>query len=125
MRNPSRLVLVLACLVFAVPAYAQSKAEFRVGDVFVAVGGGSYQVFHSNGSTYVSEGNIVGSTSGTTAGCASDATYHLITTDFPVPDVSSSAVDRWAMNGDPDNLHSVIQTLSLPAGVSNPTSVVV
>lgn len=124
MRKPSRLVLVLACLAFAVPAYAQSKAEFRVGDVFVAVGGGSYQVFHNNGSTYVSEGNITGSTTGTTAGCASDATYHLITTDFTVPEVSSSAVDRWAMNGDPNNSHSVIQTLSLPAGVSNPTSVV-
>ena len=123
MRKPSRLVLVLACLAFAVPAYAQ-KAEFRVGDVLVAVGGGSYQQFHSNGSTYVSEGAIVGSTTGITAGCAIDATYHLISTDFTVPEISSSAVDRWAMNGDPNTSHSVIQTLSLPAGVSNPTSVV-
>jgi hypothetical protein len=92
----------------------------QVGDVFVAIGGGQYQVWHFDFSTNPLTATLVetitdGAGSGQTAGCAFDSAYHPFTTNFTKNDVFKDIID------DPQ---TSIQTISvLAAKGAQPTSV--
>jgi len=71
-----RVLALLACVFFSVPAWAQ---RWNVGYVFVAIGGGHYQVFDNNGNLIETISDGLG---GQTAGCAFDSIFDLYGTDF-------------------------------------------
>jgi hypothetical protein len=86
-------------------AYAATPVDWVVGDVFVAVGSGNYQVWHSANpaASKPSYANIqtlndgvapVGSPGGATAGCTFDSAYRLFTTNF-----TNSEVVRFSIDG--------------------------
>jgi hypothetical protein len=101
---------------------AAVPVDWVVGDVFVAAGNGSYQVWHSanpgaSSPQHTLIQTIFGPTqlTGVTAGCAFDSAYRLFGTDF-----TNTKVVRFAIN----NEHPVVQTIpSNTTGFSNSQSV--
>jgi hypothetical protein len=98
---------------------AQSlPSDRQVGDIFVAIGGGTYQVWHLNSETgeyELAESIVDGVGSGGTAGCAFDSTYHPFTTNVTNAKVFRDMID------DPQ---TPIQTISVtPANGAQPTSI--
>jgi hypothetical protein len=88
-----------------------SNPDWFPGDVFVAIGGGQYQVYHNFGTntspTYVLVETLTDPIgSGETKGCAFDASSNLFTTNF-----SNTKVFKFDANPP----HSVIQTINANA----------
>jgi hypothetical protein len=78
----------------------RAQVTWNVGDVFVAVGGGQYEVYDNTGAF---KQTITDSfAKGATAGCGFDSLFNLYTTNF-----DSSAVTEFA-GTDP---HAVVQTI--------------
>jgi hypothetical protein len=75
----------------------QIKLDRQVGEIFVAIGNGQYQVWHPAppSATLVETitQNFNGNLSGATAGCAFDATYHPFTTNLTNGDVLRHGID--------------------------------
>jgi hypothetical protein len=103
-RTIQALGLVLVLVGLDLPLRA---SDWRIGDVFVAVGNGQYKVYDNAGvfkeTITDSQGN------GFTAGCAIDSTFHLYTTNF-----SNTKVVRYAIIPP----HIVLQTID--TGVTSP-----
>jgi hypothetical protein len=94
----------------------------QVGEVFVAIGNGQYQVWHPTPPTAALVETITQNFnnvtySGGTAGCAFDPTYHPFTTNLTVNDVFRHAID------DPQNGIEQINVATNAAGGGQPTSV--
>ena len=54
-------------------------SDWKIGDVFIAVGNGQYKVYGSNGTFKETISDGLG---GITRSCAIDSTYHLLTTNY-------------------------------------------
>lgn len=112
--------LVLLVLAATVSSQGQVPLDRQVGEIFVAVGNGQYQVWHPTPPTATlvetidqNFNNIM--FSGATAGCAFDPTYHPFTTNLFNGDVFRHAID------DPQN---AIEQISVAgAGGAQPTSI--
>lgn len=95
-----------------------NSTDWVVGDAFVAIGNGSYQVWHSanptaKNPTYtlvqtINDGIAVGGSTngGATAGCGFDLAYRFFGTNF-----TNSLTDRYAIDNG-DNNHSIVQQLA-------------
>jgi hypothetical protein len=113
-------VMLMMAAAFTGHAAAAVPVDWVVGDVFVAIGNGKYQVWHNNGSAASPQYQLIQtisdtSVTGATAGCAFDSAYRLFGTDF-----TNSRVVRFTIN----NEHPVSQTIpSSTPGFSNTQSV--
>src|SRR6516162_5719420 len=95
MKNVAHLasaVRFLALLMLGATGVSQAQvsvsSDRKVGEIFVAIGGGQYQVWDFNVSTTVPVETITdGAGSGSTAGCAFNSTYHPFTTTLTNNDV--------------------------------------
>jgi hypothetical protein len=74
-------ILQIAGLVAVLLASSASMqgSDWRVGDIFVAVGNGQYKVYGSDGTFKETISDGLG---GITRSCAIDSTYHLLTTNY-------------------------------------------
>ncbi len=93
-------------------AFAQGSVDWTVGDVFVATGNGSYQIFHSINPTaknpvYTNIQSINDGLGGVTSGCAFDTGYRLFSTNFTNTDIVRFTID---------NAHGIAQ--SIPGGAT-------
>jgi hypothetical protein len=94
-------------------AFAQGSVDWTVGDVFVATGTGSYQVFHSTNPAaknpvYTNIQTIHDAeppAGSVTSGCAFDTGYRLFSTNFTNTDIVRFTID---------NAHGIAQ--SIPGG---------
>ena len=121
----TRAVGLLAVLMLGVSITSQAQLNFpsdrKVGEIFVAVGGGQYQVWHFDFSTIPPTATLVekitnGTTTDNNAGCAFNSTYHPFTTDVTANNVFKDMIH------DPQN---AIQTITPPARttLTQPTSI--
>lgn len=87
---------IMFIVVLAGWASALQASDWRVGDVFVAIGNGQYKVYGNAGNfkETISDGQ-----GGLTGGCAFDSTYHLFTTN-----ISNAKVLRYKI----DHAHGVL-----------------
>jgi hypothetical protein len=117
MRTVTRgTIQVTALLLLLLGAGASLQgSDRRLGDLFVAVGGGQYQVWRLSGTTATLVETITDSVGGSsgTAGCALDSTYHPYTTNVSADDVFRRTLD------DPQ---TIIQTINTGTG-GQPTSI--
>jgi hypothetical protein len=116
-------IAISLCIALATAfASAASPVDWVVGDVVVAAGNGSYQVWHSadpnaakpvynNPPTTISDG-VGGSTPG--SGCAFDSAYRLFTTNF-----ANSKVVRFSV----DNGHGTVPSNVMAPGLTQNESV--
>ena len=125
MKNVAHLasaVRFLALLMLGATGVSQAQvsvsSDRKVGEIFVAIGGGQYQVWDFNVSTTVPVETITdGAGSGSTAGCAFNSTYHPFTTNLTNNDVFKDMIV------DPQTPIQT-QTISvLPAKGAQPTSI--
>ena len=124
MKNVSHRTSVLGLLVFMLGATSASQAQTldrKVGEIFVAIGGGQYQVWHFDFSTtppntLVDTVTGNGVTGDINAGCAFDSMYHPFTTDVTANEVFKDMID------DPQTPIETIPVLA-KAGGAQPTSV--
>ena len=125
-------VMLLLLLMLAGNVFAQvtlTSPDWVVGDVFVGVGNGSYQVWHSanptaNNPIYTLQTSppppapqtlpLSDGSSGLTAGCGFDLAYRFFGTNF-----SSTLVDRYSI----DNAHPIVEKIPSQAGASGAQSV--
>jgi hypothetical protein len=99
------------------PAQVKIPLDRKVGEIFVAIGNGQYQVWHPTPPTATLVETITdGAGSGSTAGCAFDSAYHPFTTNATNNDVFKDMID------DPQTRVQTISVLSA-AGGAKPTSV--
>ena len=110
----SMLVILEANVVLQ--AQVNIPLDRKVGEIFVAIGGGHYQVWHPTPPTATLVETITnGAATDNNAGCAFSSTYAPFTTDLSANNVFKDFID------DPQN---VFQTISVvPAGGAQPTSV--
>jgi hypothetical protein len=110
------LVLLVIGATTASRAQVSIPLDRQVGEIFVAVGNGQYQVWHPTPPTVAFVETVIdGAGSGATAGCAFNSTYHPFTTNVTANDVFKDMID------DPQ---TDIQTISVvPAGGAQPTSI--
>ena len=91
--NTVLLIAVLVLLLgFCNTVHAK---QLNVGDLFIAVGNGSYQIWRNNGTNspnYQLLETIGDTLGGTTAGCATDSTFRLYGTNL-----SNTKVERFAI----------------------------
>jgi len=82
MKTMSRGMIAAALLLLATGAATSlhAQVQWNVGDVFVAIGGGQYNVYSNTGALRATIADGAGS--GLTAGCAFDSAYRLFTTNF-------------------------------------------
>ena len=102
-RHLTQLVALLL-LITGICAPAQGN-DWKVGDVFVAIGGGQFKVYSNSG--VLKETITDGIGNGATAGCACDSTYHLYTTNF-----SETKAFRYKI----DHPHQILQTIDTNVG---------
>src|SRR6185369_17109840 len=100
--------------------HAQIPLDRQVGEVFVAVGNGQYQVWHPTPPTATLVETITQNFNnvnfvGATAGCAFDPTYHPFTTNQPNDFALRSSIE------DPQN--GIAQINVTTHGGAQPTSV--
>ena len=119
-------VILLLLLVLVGNVFSQvtlTSPDWVVGDVFVGVGNGSYQVWHSanptaNNPTYTMQTSTTSPLSdglgGTTAGCGFDLGYRFFGTNF-----ASTLVDRYSI----DNAHPIVEKIPSHTGASGAQSV--
>ena len=119
-------VILLLLLVLVGNVFSQvtlTSSDWVVGDVFVGVGNGSYQVWHSanptaNNPTYTLQTSTTSPLSdglgGTTAGCGFDLGYRFFGTNF-----ASTLVDRYSI----DNAHPIVEKIPSHTGASGAQSV--
>ena len=119
-------VLLLLLLILAGNVFSQvtlTSPDWVVGDVFVGVGSGSYQVWHSgnptaNNPTYTLQTSTTSPLSdglgGTTAGCGFDLGYRFFGTNF-----ASTLVDRYSI----DNAHPIVEQIPSQTGATGAQSV--
>ena len=119
-------VLLLLLLILAGNVFSQvtlTSPDWVVGDVFVGVGNGSYQVWHSanptaNNPTYTLQTSTTSPLSdglgGTTAGCGFDLGYRFFGTNF-----ASTLVDRYSI----DNAHPIVEQIPSGSGATHSQSV--
>jgi hypothetical protein len=113
-------MLVILGADFVLQAQVNIPLDRQVGEIFVAIGNGQYQVWHPTPptATFVEtfdqnfNNNLF---SGATAGCAFDPTYHPFTTNLLNNDVFRHAIE------DPQNGIEEISVLG--SGGAQPTSV--
>ena len=112
MRTMSRGMIAAALLLLAIGATPPLRAQvqWNVGDVFVAIGGGQYNVYSNTGALRATIADGTGS--GATAGCAFDSAYRLYTTNFTNTDIVRFSIDK---------AHGIVQTI--PGGFSQSESV--
>src|SRR6266487_1185288 len=104
--------VVLLAVVMLGTGIALHASDRQLGDIFVAIGNGSYQVYHNN---VLAETITDTAGGGNTAGCGFDSTYHAFTTNGTFNDVFRRKID------DPQN---VLQTFPVTSAVgAGPTSV--
>lgn len=117
-------VRLTSCILVMLAAVASLQAQIpldrQVGEVFVAIGNGQYQVWHPTPPTAELVETITQNfnnvnLSGATAGCAFDPTYHPFTTNLTNNDVLRQAIE------DPQNGLEEISVAG--AGGGQPTSV--
>jgi hypothetical protein len=106
--KPIVLSLFLALSITSISA--ASPVDWVVGDVVVAAGNGSYQVWHSfnpnvSKPSYTNIATAADGIGGATAGCTFDSAYRLFTTN-----VASSKVVRFSV----DNGHGPISSVTAP-----------
>ncbi len=107
--------LVLLMLGATTASQAQLPPDRKVGEIFVAVGNGNYQVWDFSSTPTIVETITNGAATDSNAGCAFGSTYHPFTADVTANDVFKDMID------DPQ---TPIQTISvLPAKGAQPTSV--
>lgn len=113
-------VALAALCILPVQSFGQNNnsVDWVVGDAFVGIGNGSYQVWHSanptaNNPTYslvqtINDGTAQGGSTngGATAGCGFDLAYRFFGTNF-----TNSLVDRYAIDNG-DNNHSIVQQMA-------------
>src|SRR5262249_37762428 len=87
-------------LVLAAGSSLRAQVTWNVGDVFVAVGGGQYQVHDNTGA--LKQTITDNFAKGATAACSFDSLFNLYTTNF-----DNTAVTKFAAS-DP---HAVLQTI--------------
>lgn len=94
------LPVMLMLLAVEVPSQvASNPAEWSFGDVFVAIGNGSYQVYHSanpaaNKPSYTLVQTINDGLGGATAGCTFDSAYRLFGTNSDNTEVDQYSIDE-------------------------------
>jgi hypothetical protein len=126
MRKPSRhlacisrfMILIIIC---TVPPYVfgqNNSVDWVVGDAFIGIGNGSYQIWHSanpmaSNPTYslvqtINDGTANGGATngGATAGCGFDLGYRFLGTNF-----TNALVDRYAIDNGNNNL-SIVEQIS-------------
>src|SRR5882724_7724492 len=97
MRGVWPVLLVLALAGIA-PGATSSSVDWTVGDVFVASGSGSYQVWHNSANSgsppsYTFLQTISDTLGGATAGCAFDSAYRFFGTNFDNTIVDQYSID--------------------------------
>lgn len=91
-------LLVLGATMVSQAQQQKIPLDRHVGEIFVAVGNGQYQVWHFDFSTRPPTATLVETIpnapgSGSTAGCAFDPTYHPFTTNVTANDVFRDQID--------------------------------
>src|SRR6516225_2251165 len=104
-------LLVLLMLGATSASQAQIILDRKVGEIFVAIGGGQYQVWDFSNTPTV---ETITNGAGSNAGCAFDSMYHPFTTGVTANNVFRDMID------DPQN---VLQAISVPANGGAPTSI--
>src|SRR5438876_2423876 len=123
-------VLLLLLLILAGNVFSQvtlTSPDWVVGDVFVGVGSGSYQVWHSanptaNNPTYTLQTStsipptlpLSDGLGGTTGGCGFDLGYRFFGTNL-----SNTKVDRYSI----DNAHPIVEQIPSGSGATHSQSV--
>ena len=105
-------LLVLLMLGATSASQAQIILDRKVGEIFVAIGNGQYQVWDFSNTPTVVE--TITNGAGSNAGCAFDSMYHPFTTGVTANNVFRDMID------DPQN---VLQAISVPANGGAPTSI--
>jgi hypothetical protein len=107
MRRIERCLAQVARLVLLVVGVSASSqgSDWKVGDVFVAVGAGQYKVYSHSGVFKETITDGVGN--GLTAGCACDLTYHLYAANS-----TNTKVFRYKI----DDPHGILQTIDTNVG---------
>lgn len=117
-------LLTLWLLPVQVLGQNNNSVDWVVGDVFVGVGTGSYQIWHSanptaKSPTYtlvqtINDGTSVGGkvNGGATAGCGFDLAYRFFGTNF-----TNSLTDRYAIDNGDNNL-AIVQQMA--PGITSP-----
>lgn len=103
---------VLVALLMLETGIALQASDRQLGDIFVAIGNSSYQVYHNNALAETITDTAGG---GSTAGCAFDSTYHAFTTNVTNNDVFRHRLD------DPQTAFPAISVVG--AGGGQPTSI--
>ena len=111
-RTMLKSLQVILVVVLASGASSLLASNWRVGDVFVAIGNGQYKVFDKDGNL---KETIPDGQDGMTGGCAFDSTYHLFTTN-----ISHAKVFRYRI----DDPHGVLQVINPASQTSGAGSVV-
>lgn len=97
------LFLIFGLLLISRELLGQAPPQWKLGDVFVAVGNGQYKVYDNTGNLKETISDGLG---GLTTGCAFDSGLNLYTTNF-----SNTKV----VNFDAGSPHSVLQTIDTGA----------
>ena len=107
-RRTGRAALALALLALGPMAATASSAPWNIGDVFVGIGDGKYNVYDNSGTfkETIDQGNHARFTTG----CAFDANFDLYTTNF-----AGGQVIKFA-GSDP---HSILQTIPATSGAED------
>jgi hypothetical protein len=115
-------LIVAAALVLLLQPLAFGQ-KWKEGDVFVGVGGGSWQVYRPSTGAFVDSVSDGLSNAGATNGSAIDNTWHLIGTDSGRT-LNISSIIRFRISPhDPNNLTAVSDVLSVKNGSTGTNSV--
>jgi hypothetical protein len=122
-RTSALALLALLMLGVSIASQAQVavSSDRKVGEIFVAIDSGQYQVWHLEFSTTPPTAKLVetitnGAEIDNNAGCAFSSTYHPFTTDVTANEVFKDHID------DPQFPISA-QTISLATGDTQPTAI--
>jgi len=115
------ILIALMSLLVAGGAASLRAQTWNVGDVFVAIGGGQYQVWHFDFSTSPPTATLVQTITdsfakGGTAGCGFDSLFNLYTTNF-----DNSTVFKFDASS-----HALLQSIQtgVPSNSASPESIV-
>ena len=110
-----------------------TPVDWVVGDVFVAIGNGSYNVYHSANPTAANPTynpmpvqTISDTLGGTTAGCAFDSAYRFFGTNFSRPtiqNITQGQVDRYSIDFEHGLTEAILNSTISPVS-SHPESIV-
>jgi len=107
--------LALLMLGATTASQAQLPPDRKVGEIFVAIGNGQYQVWDFSGTPTVVETITNGAQTDSNAACAFDSLYHPFTADVTANKVFKDIID---------DHQTPTQTISVgPAGGAQPTSI--